>query len=260
MFNNLLKKNKKHVFKKDFEKLLTEQSPFSVKEAYSSVRANLLFVGNGNECTTIAFTSASENSGKTLTSINLAISFTQMGKKVLLIDSDMRNPSVNRGLSIKNDVGLSEVLAGITTEIPIIKTKYENLYVLPAGKTPPNPAELLLSKRFDKLRTACEPNFDFIFIDTPPVGVVADALPLTKKVDGFVFIVRAGVENKHIVKDAIDEITRLEGKVLGMILNDVNSKTQGYKGNYGRYGYGYGYGYGKYGKYGSKYNSDNQSE
>lgn len=257
MANMFSTNKKKHTFKADFDKLLTESSPFSVKEAYSSVRANLLFVGNGNECTTIAFTSANENSGKTLTSINLAISFTQMGKKVLLIDSDMRNPSVHRGLSLKNDLGLSEVLAGITTEIPIIKTQYDNLYVLTAGKTPPNPAELLLSKRFDKLRTACEPNFDFIFIDTPPVGVVADALPLSKKVDGFVFIVRAGIENKNIVKSAIDEITRLDGKVLGMILNDVNSKTQGYKGSYGRYGYKYGYGYGKYGKYESKYNSDN---
>lgn len=249
----LSNRNKQQTFKKVFDKLLTESSPFSVKEAYSSIRANLLFVSNGSECPTIAFTSASENSGKTLTCINLAISFTQMGKKVLIIDADMRNPSINRGLSVKNDLGLSEVLAGIITEIPIIKTKYENLYVLPAGKTPPNPAELLLSKRFDKLKTACEPNFDFIFIDTPPIGVVADALPLSKKIDGFVFIVRAGVENKHIVKDTIDEITMLEGKVLGMILNDVNNKTQGYKGNYGKYGYGYGYGYGKYT---SKYHSE----
>lgn len=252
--NRSVKKNKAANLK-EF-KILSRRTSFSVREAYSTVRTNLLFTEHSEKCGVFAVCGASENAGKSLTCINIAISFANIGKNVLIIDSDMRHPSINKALRIKKNTGLSDVLARLTKDIPIISTEIKNLCILPAGSIPPNPAELLYSPRFEKVLEACSERFDYIFIDTPPLNLVSDAALLAEKVDGYIFVVRAGSDNKRGIGDAVETLTKVNGKIVGFILNDVNEKTAGYKGygNYGKYGYGK---YGKYGKYGygSKYSS-----
>ena len=252
--NRPVRKNKVSNLKE--YKILSRHTSFSVREAYSTVRTNLLFTEHSEKCGIFAVCGASENAGKSLTCINIAISFANIGKNVLIIDSDMRHPSINKALRIKKNTGLSDVLARLTKDIPIISTEIKNLCILPAGSIPPNPAELLYSPRFEKVLEACSERFDYIFIDTPPLNLVSDAALLAEKVDGYIFIVRAGSDNKRGIGDAVETLTKVNGKIVGFILNDVNEKTAGYKGygNYGKYGYGK---YGKYGKYGygSKYSS-----
>lgn len=256
MMNNKNKNKKNTSGLKEF-KILNEKTSFSVKEAYSTVRTNLLYSGHAGKCAIFAVCGASENAGKSLSCINLAVSFAQLGKSVLIIDADMRHPSIKKALRIKKDVGLSDVLARLTKEIPIISTQIKNLCLIPAGSIPPNPAELLCSSRFDKVLEACAEKFDYIFIDTPPVNLVSDAALLAQKVDGYIFIVRAGVDNKRNVGDAVDTLQKVDAKIIGFVLNDVNRKTAGYYayGRYGKYGYGR---YGRYGKYGyGKYYGSN---
>ena len=137
--------------KSDPKKILCQNSPFAVKEAYNAIRTNLLFTQQGEKCPIFVVTSPTANNGKTINSINLAVSFAQMGKRTLLIDADMRNPTIHRMFSISVKNGLSEILAGLTDNISVSKTDVENLSVLTAGKIPPNPAELLSSARMDKL-------------------------------------------------------------------------------------------------------------
>ena len=250
--------NKKNVSGSKEFKVLNEKTTFSVKEAYNTVRTNLLYSGHAGKCAIFAVCGASENAGKSLSCINIAISFAQLGKSVLIIDADMRHPSIKKALRIKKDIGLSDVLARLTKDIPIITTSTKNLCLIPAGSVPPNPAELLCSSRFDKVLEACAETFDYIFIDTPPLNLVSDAALLAQKVDGYIFIVRAGVDNKRNIGDAVDMLQKVDAKITGFVLNDVNKKTAGYAGygKYGKYGYGrYGkYGYGRYGKYyGSNY-------
>ena len=252
----MMNKNKKNVSGLKEYKVLNENTSFSVKEAYSTVRTNLLYSGHAGKCAIFAVCGASENAGKSLSCINIAISFAQLGKSVLIIDADMRHPSIKKALRIKKDVGLYDVLARLTKDIPIIATSTKNLCLIPAGSVPPNPAELLCSTRFDKVLEACSEKFDYIFIDTPPINLVSDAALLAQKVDGYIFIVRAGVDNKRNVGDAVDTLKKVDAKIIGFVLNDVNKKTSGYYGSYGKYGYGrYGkYGYGKYygGDYGNR--------
>ena len=249
--NNTEKKKAKNASLKEF-KILNNHSPFSVREAYSTIRTNLLFDEHSEKCGIFAVCGASENAGKSLSCINIAVTFAKIGKSVLIIDTDMRHPSINKALRIKKNTGLSDVLAKLTKDIPIIATDIKNLCILPAGSIPPNPAELLYSKRFDKVLEACSERFDYIFIDTPPLNLVSDAAMLAEKVDGYIFIVRAGSDTRTGVAYAIDVITKVNGKIAGFVLNDVNEKTAGYKGTYNYGGYGrYGrYGYGKYGRYG----------
>ena len=150
--SNKNNKQRTKVFTKDDpKKILSPESPFVVKEAYSAIRTNLLFTQKGEKCPVFVVTSPTANNGKTINSINLAVSFAQMGKRTLLIDSDMRNPTIHRMFSIPVKNGLSEILAGLTDNITVSKTDVENLSVLTGGKIPPNPSELLSSPRMDKL-------------------------------------------------------------------------------------------------------------
>lgn len=137
-----LKKNKKETkslafSREDQKKILSADSPFVVKEAYNSVRTNLLFTQQGEKCPVFVVSSPTANNGKSINSINMAISFAQMGKRTLLIDADMRNPTVHRMFSIPVKNGLSEILAGLTDSITVSKTDVENLSILTAGKIPP---------------------------------------------------------------------------------------------------------------------------
>lgn len=247
------KTNNNHFTKNDQKKILCSDSPFVVKEAYSSIRTNLLFTQQGEDCPIFVVTSPSANNGKSINSINLAISFAQMGKKTLLIDADMRNPTVHRLFSMPVKNGLSEILAGLTDSISVSKTDIENLSVLTAGKIPPNPSELLSSERMDKLLDFVKKYYDCVFIDTPPVNLVSDPTAFASKVTGYIIVIKSGMTDKQNAKRAVSSLTNVGATIVGFILNDAietselkyysYGKRRGYRYKY-RYSYNYNYNYG----------------
>lgn len=232
----------------DLTRLLRPNSSFQIKEAYNSIRTNLMFSQHGEKCPVFVITSPTANNGKTINTINIAISFAKMGKKTLVIDSDMRNPTVHKLFSIKSSVaknGLSEYLAGINDNISFLKTDIDNLSILSAGKIPPNPAELLSSPRMNKLLDFAKQHFDYIFIDAPPVNIVTDAITFANRATGYIIIVRTDTTNVTDVKMVVNNLNQIGANVLGFILNDVNSDRKKYYTYYKKYNtYNYGYGYG----------------
>lgn len=251
LFKSKKNNQKTKVFTKDDpKKILSPESPFVVKEAYSAIRTNLLFTQKGEKCPIFVVTSPTANNGKTINSINLAVSFAQMGKRTLLIDSDMRNPTIHRMFSIPVKNGLSEILAGLTDNITVSKTDIENLSVLTGGKIPPNPAELLSSPRMDKLLEFVKEHYDCVFIDTPPVNLVTDATVFAQKTTGYILIVKANSSDTSDVKMTVNSLDNIGGNILGFVLNDVASGRHKYYSYYKKYdykykySYGYGYGYG----------------
>lgn len=227
----------------DSTKLLTTTSTFAVKEAYNSIRTNLLFTQQGEKCPIFVVTSPTANNGKTINSANLAINFAQMGKKTLVIDADMRNPSLHKLFSLSSRNGLSEILAGLTDNITVTKTDIENLSVLTSGKIPPNPTELLSSPRMDKLLDFVKEHYDCVFIDTPPINIVTDATVFAQKATGYILIVKTDTTNVPELKTTVSTLQGINANILGFILNDANSEKKKYYSYYRKYSRSYSYNY-----------------
>ncbi len=255
---NIFKKKKKPerstgFTKDDQKKLLSPDSPFVVKEAYNSIRTNLLFSQQGEKCPVFIITSPTANNGKSINVSNMAISFAQMGKRTLLIDADMRNPTIHRLFSIPVKNGLSEILAGLTDNITVSRTDIDCLSVLTAGKVPPNPTELLSGSRMDKLLDFVRAHYDCVFIDTPPINLVTDATAFASRATGYLLIVKSETTDVADVRTAVSSIEHIEGSIVGFVLNDVNATGKKYSSYYkrgyysSRYRYKYGYRYGDYG-------------
>lgn len=206
------------------DKLLTPQSSFVVSEAYRSLRTNLMYTGCAEKCPVYAITGSSANVGKTLSCANLAISYAQIGKKTLIIDLDMRMPSQHKALGLENKEGVSSYLAGVSNEPKFMNTEYENLSVMVVGRTPPDPTELLNSKRFSLLLDKAREIFDVIFLDVPPVGVMSDASIIAKDVTGYILVMEAGVSNRRELAQAISTIEKVNGNILGIVLNSADPK------------------------------------
>lgn len=243
----MLKKNKKaahhSISSSDHQKLLNQNSIFAVKEAYNSIRTNLLFTQQGEKCPIFVVTSPTANNGKTINSANLAINFAQMGKKTLVIDADMRNPSLHKLFSLSSRNGLSEILAGLTDNITVTKTDIENLSVLTSGKIPPNPTELLSSPRMDKLLDFVKEHYDCVFIDTPPINIVTDATVFAQKATGYILIVKTDTTNVPELKTSVTTLQTINANILGFIINDTNSEKKKYYSYYRKYSRSYSYNY-----------------
>ena len=225
---------------------LHENSPFAIKEAYNSIRTKLIFTGKGEKCPVFAVTSSLTADGKTTTAVSLAVSFSMAEQRVLLIDADMRRPSVHRYFNTECRGGLSEILAGLSSEITLRATRYERLSILTAGQVPPNPAELLGSKQMDRLLEYVRKYFDYVIIDTPPVNIVTDATVFAEKITGYVLVVQSGKNHLREVSDAIGQLREMNGSIAGLILNDPENKADAhYSRRYNRY-----YRHGKYRDYG----------
>lgn len=234
--------------KDDQKKMLCAESPFVVKEAYNSIRTNLLFSQQGEKCPVFIVTSPTANNGKSINATNMAISFAQMGKRTLLIDADMRNPTIHRMFSIPVKNGLSEILAGLTDNITVSRTDVENLSILTAGKIPPNPTELLSSARMDKLLDFVKAHYDCVFIDTPPINLVTDSTAFATKATGYILVIKSETTDIQEVRAAVNSLEQIEANIVGFILNDVNATGKKYssyykRGYHSRYSYKYGYNY-----------------
>ena len=216
---------------------------YRTSEAYKSLRTNIQFCGA--DVKVISFTSCTPNEGKSSISFNLAVSFAESGKKVILIDADMRK-SVLAGRykvgSIKG--GLAHFLAGQKSLSDVcMQTDIENMDIIFSGPFVPNPAELLESELFSKLISYCRKKYDYVLIDTPPLGSVIDSAIVAGAVDGAVIVIEADAISYHFVQQVKKQLERSNVKVLGAVLNKVPLE----KGKYG---------YGKYGKYYSRYYGD----
>lgn len=198
--------------------IIHKNTSFDIKEAYKTAMTNIIFSTAVSDNKIIAVTSALFSEGKTLTAANLAVTLSQSGSKVLIIDADMRKPSMHTLFNIKSIVGLSAVLGGFCKSDKTIVNKLSpSLDIITAGAVPPNPTELLLSDNMEKLLSSMRQNYDFIIIDTPPINLVSDALLLNPYIAGLLFIVKEAASEHSDIKTALQKINLAGGKILGFI-------------------------------------------
>lgn len=226
----------------DRSQLLLSHDDFYIREAYKSLRTNVMFsLTDDNSSHVIMITSALPGEGKSTTAMNLSISFAEAGKKTLLIDCDMRNPKIGRLLRIKKTEGLSDMLFNLDkNDSSIFRIREMDLYVLTAGSIPPNPSELLGSDRMKRLINSLREQFEYIILDMPPINVVTDAVVASSLTDGALIVVRTGMSERKSVIKAINQLERANAKILGSVLTRVGRNKKGY-GYSKTYGYGYGY-------------------
>lgn len=224
---------------------LVEQNPLSnrEKEMYRTLRTNLEFTGVENRV--IAITSCAPDDGKSTVSYNLACALAESGKSTLIVDADLRKSVLVQRYKINREMtGLSHFLSGkIDTTDVIYATNKEKLYLLPTGVFPTNPTELLGNNRMEILITALKKVFDYVIIDTPPLGSVIDAAVVSKFCDASMLVLASNQSSKTEVKRVISQLKTANPNFLGVVLNKVDMKDSGYY--YKRYGYGYGSYYGK---------------
>jgi polysaccharide biosynthesis transport protein len=201
-----------------------------ITEAYRKLRTSILYSRPGEPPKTILFTSSTASEGKTISVANSAIMFAQLGYNCLVIDADLRRPSCHRALRVSNDRGLTDFLVGQEALANVIKpTPIANLSVLNCGAAAPNPTELIASKKMRDALDNLKERFDFVFIDSPPVMPVSDAIVLSTMVDGVVYIVRGQETSKNMVKAAISQLKNdHQAKILGVLLNRVDVRAAEY--------------------------------
>ena len=245
--------------------LVVITSPKSTQaEAFRTVRTNINYLVQGKTQQTILVTSDMVGAGKTFVSINLASVFALYGKRTLLMGFDLRKPKIFEDFGLTNQDGISSYLVKAVGLDNIIQhTGVANLDILMAGPIPPNPSELIASERCAEMFGQLKQRYDYIIIDTPPVGLVTDAILLTKFADANLFLIRQGVTHKKIFASVIADLESRQIANLAILINDINLEkgSYGYGYHYG-YGYGYGsYGYGNYGYgYGYGYYSDDEEK
>ena len=247
----------KEMEKKEETVLFGKDLTFAASEAYRLMRTSLIFSLPGNErkCKVVGITSANAGEGKSTTALNLSYMLAEAHHQTLLIEADMRLPTISKRLGINLSPGLSNVLVGLGGKNAVQASGIEErLRVIAAGDIPPNPSELLGSVNMKKLIEALSSTVDFIVIDLPPINEVADALIVSQYVDGIVMVVRQNYASRRGLSDAMRQLEHVNAKVLGFVMSaSMTGLKGGYKkykykkyGRYGKYGrrYGYGYGYG----------------
>lgn len=222
----------------------TDNMNFHGKEAYKTLRTNIEFAGE--DVKVISMTSCTPNEGKSSVTMNLAMSLAEAGKRVLFVDADMRKSILTGRYKIKNArMGLSHYLSGqCPVDEAVSITNIEKLHMVVAGPVPPNPSELLQSKRFSRFIEEMKKVYDYIIIDCPPLGSVVDALIIGRISDGVALVIAAEEISYKFVQKIKKQLEMAECKILGVVLNKVNLKRVGY---YGKY-------YGKY--YGEYYSNE----
>ena len=215
----------------------------AVAECCRAIRTNLLFMTPDKPFRTLLVTSANPQEGKSSTVISLGITMAQSGSRVLLVDTDMRRPRLHKAFKVSNDTGISSVVVGEKSLDDAIKsTEVPNLFVLPCGPVPPNPSEMLHTRAFRELLEAVQGKFDKVILDSPPVGVVADAAVLASGADASLLVLKAARTPREMARKAVRALSDVNAKLLGAILNDVDLENPKYGEVYYAY-YRYGYYY-----------------
>ena len=244
------KKNKGKTKKsEDVASTISDNSKFAIVEAYKSARSNIMFSLSAEDQKAFAVTSHSKGEGKSTVSSNLAISFSKMERKVLLLDCDLRRPNVHNLFKLDNQIGLSNVIGKMAEfEDVVHREVLPHLDVLTSGTIPPNPSELICSPRFEKLVESVRDDYDYLIFDTPPIGVVSDALMLKDLIAGYVVVLRERSTTHGDIQKFLESMKIADAKVLGFIKVgcEARSKKYGKYGKYGRYGKNYYYYYYQY--------------
>jgi capsular exopolysaccharide synthesis family protein len=223
--------------------LAVHTSPKSaLAECCRAIRTNLLFMSPDKPLRTILVTSSSPQDGKTTAAIDLSITMADSGNRVLLLDADMRRPRIHRAFGLQNGAGLSSLILGeVTLDAVVQATPVQNLSVVTCGPIPPNPSELLHAQAFAALVRDAAERYDRIIIDSPPIAAVSDALIVSTSVDGTAVIVKAGSTTRDAVRRTLRSLADVNARILGVVLNDVDTKDS----RYGAYYYSYGHYYGE---------------
>ncbi len=236
------KKNERLPINRSRKFIVSDDTQFVITEAYKTARTNLIFSLAPCESKISVVTSCSPAEGKSTNCLNLAITMSQMGASVLIIDADMRKPVIHSLLELENKAGLSTLLGGISDSVSkvIIHGVRPSLDVLTSGPIPPNPAELLSSKKMEQLLDLAGKHYDYVFIDTPPVTVVSDAFLMNEHAAGMIFVIKEGSTSHTAISEALERIKMTNGKVLGFLKTNCNSRG---KHSYKSYKYKYQYEY-----------------
>ncbi|MCL2018752.1 MAG: CpsD/CapB family tyrosine-protein kinase [Oscillospiraceae bacterium] len=218
--------------------LLNDDTPFMITEAYKTARTNLMFSLSTGERKVVVITSSNPSEGKSTTCSNLGLTLASMGAHTLIIDADLRKPTIHKMFGIPNKKGLSTILGGFDKiDDSIEYSVRENLDIISSGPIPPNPADLLASDLMDSLLKALSKHYDYILIDTPPINVVTDSQLMNNIISGIIFVVWEGLTTHTDINAALRSIKMASGKVLGFIKANCNAKgAKNYKGNY-KYSY-----------------------
>ncbi|HVG62887.1 MAG TPA: CpsD/CapB family tyrosine-protein kinase, partial [Hyalangium sp.] len=219
------------------------QPKSSVAECCRAIRTNLLFMSPDKPFKTLVVTSSGPQEGKSTTCIFLGVAMAQSGNRVLLLDTDMRRPRLHKAFGVPNDVGISSLVVGEGSLDKAVKsTEVPNLFVLPCGPIPPNPAELLHTQAFADLLKAAGERFDRIVLDSPPLNAVSDSAVLATRADGVVLVLRAGRTNREAARRALRSLADVQAQMYGAILNDLDvmdvryrDTYLSYRGYYGHY-------------------------
>jgi capsular exopolysaccharide synthesis family protein len=206
-----------------------------VTEQIKTIRTNLNYSMVGKPLKTLMITSAVQGEGKSTIGGNLAVEYAKKGMQVLLVDADLRRPTIHQTFGVSNQRGLSSWLSGQLVDVnDAIPPVLDHLFVMPSGPKPPNPAELLASDKMTEFLTVATRKLDLVIVDAPPVLPVTDARILAGQVDGTVLVVRQNFVEKVAVRQAVNALKNARTQLLGTVLNDVDIKTNGY--GYGYYG------------------------
>lgn len=219
-------------------KLITRRDPKSpISEAYRTIRTNIEFSNLDKEIKTIVVTSSQQNEGKSTVIANLAVSFAGMeDKKVLVLEGDLRNPTVHRMFNVSNAHGITEILTGQKSfEECVHTTEVKGLHVVTCGKIPPNPSEMLASRKMKAFIESLKDHYDYIFIDAPPIGIITDAGIISTYADGTMLVVASKEADIDMVKIAKERLEKVNANILGIVLN----KFEDSNGSYGYYNYYY---------------------
>ena len=206
---------------------IVDKLPKSITaESYRSLRTNIQYSSIDKQVKTLVVTSSNAGEGKSTVAGNLAYTFFQSGKRVLIIDCDLRKPSLHRKFNVSNEVGLTDVLVGTSELNKVMKKIDDNLYLLTTGTLPPNPAEIIGSNTMENFLNECKINFDYIILDTPPILPVTDSKLLAIKADATVLVVRSEISKLKHVSQAFKELGKVNANVIGTILNDVEVHSE----------------------------------
>ncbi|MBC7795769.1 MAG: polysaccharide biosynthesis tyrosine autokinase, partial [Pyrinomonadaceae bacterium] len=213
------------------ELLISNDSRSALAEAYRQLRTSVLLSTAGQAPKSLLVTSSVPSEGKTTTAVNTAISLAQTGAKVLLVDADMRRPRLHAIFSISNDAGLSSILSSQMTDAEVLNTIQQdaatNLYLLPSGAVPPNPAELIGSEQMTRMLNLMEENFAHVVIDSPPISSFTDGVLIASMVSGVLLVVHAGKSSRQIIRRSKQLLQDVGAKIFGIVLNNVNVKANG---------------------------------